>query len=357
MRDFFVYLRPEKTPALHLNLFRSLTPSVQSVSRPPHHPFHRFWSLFFVFAMTLSFQAAAQSYPSRPVKFVTASTGSPQDVVGRLFAQKLAESWGQPVVVDNRAGAGSLLSIQAVAKAPGDGYTVLVSSTAFAVTPYLYQNLGYDVDRDLVPVVLLATAPNVIVANPSSGIRSLKDVMDRARQGKKLQYGSPGFGTTPQLSAEYLFKVLGKIEITHVPYKGIPPLMQAAMAGEVELASAALPPTVAQIKSGRLIGLAVTSANRNSAIPDVPTIAEAGFTGFEDDSWVGLWVPASTPVMVINRLREEVNKIAAQQDMRDRLRNVGFEVAAGSTESFSALVQKELRKWAKVVKETGAKVE
>jgi tripartite-type tricarboxylate transporter receptor subunit TctC len=315
------------------------------------------WNLIFVFAMMLSFQASAQSYPSRPVKFVTASTGSPQDVVGRLFAQKLAESWGQPVVVENRAGAGPLLSIQAVAKASGDGYTVLVSSTAFAVAPYLYQNLGYDVDRDLIPVVLLATAPNVIVANPSSGIRSLKDVIDRARQGKKLQYGSPGFGTTPQLSAEYLFKVLGKIDITHVPYKGIPPLMQAAIAGEVEVASAALPPAVPLIKSGRLIGLAVTSASRNSAIPDVPTIAEAGFTGFEDDSWVGLWVPASTPVVVINRLREEVIKIAAQQDMRDRLRNVGFEVAAGSTESFSALVQKELRKWAKVVKETGAKVE
>ncbi len=301
--------------------------------------------------------ATAQAYPNKPVRFVTASVGSPQDVVGRLFAQKLADSWGQAVVVDNRAGAGSLLSIQAVAKAPADGYTVLVSSTAYAVTPYLYQNLGYDAEKDLVPVVLLATTPNIIVANPASGIRSLKDVVDRARQGKAVKYGSPGYGTTPQLSAEYLFKVLGKADVTHVPYKGIPPLMQAAIAGEVEVAAAALPPTVPQIKAGRLIGLAVTSATRNSAIPDVPTIAEAGFTGFEDDSWVGLWVPASTPPAVVARLREEMAKIAAQPDTRERLRNVGFEASVGSTDSFNALVQKELRKWAKVVKETGAKVE
>jgi tripartite-type tricarboxylate transporter receptor subunit TctC len=301
--------------------------------------------------------AMAQNYPGKPVRFITASTGSPQDVVGRLFAQKLAESWGQVVVVDNRAGAGSLLSIQAVAKAPADGYTVLVSSTAFAVTPYLYHNLGYDPDKDLVPVALLATAPNILVANAASGIRSLKDAVDQARQGKPVQYGSPGYGTTPQLSAEYVFKVLGKAEVTHVPYKGMPPLMQAAIAGEVEVAAAALPAAVPHIKSGRLVGLAVTSAQRNGAVPDVPTIAEAGFTGFEDESWVGLWVPAGTPTDVITRLREELNKVAAMPDTRDRLRLMGFETEAGSSAAFQALVQKELRKWARVVKETGAKVE
>jgi tripartite-type tricarboxylate transporter receptor subunit TctC len=306
---------------------------------------------------TAACATVAQPYPNKPVRFVTASTGSPQDVVGRLFAQKLGESWGQAVVVDNRAGAGSLLSIQAVAKAPADGYTVLVSSTAYAVTPYLYQNLGYDAEKDLIPVVLLATAPNIIVANPASGIKTLKEVIDRARQGKPVRYGSPGFGTTPQLSAEYLFKVLGKAEVMHVPYKGIPPLMQAVLSGEVEIAAAALPPTVPQIKAGRMVGLAVTSATRNSAIPDVPTIAEAGFTGFEDESWVGLWVPAGTPAPVVARIREEMAKIAAMPDTRERLRNIGFEASVGTGDAFAALVQKELRKWDKVVKETGAKVE
>lgn len=309
-----------------------------------------------VLAMS-SMLAMAQAYPTKPVRFITASVGSPQDVVGRLFAQKLAETWGQQVVVDNRAGAGALLSIQAAAKAPPDGYNVLVSSTAFAVTPFLYQNLGYDAEKDLVPVVLLATAPNIIVANPASGIRTLKDVVDRARQGQVVRYGSPGFGTTPQLSAEYMFKVLGKADVTHVPYRGIPPLMQGVVAGEVEVAASALPPAVPQIRAGRLIGLAVTSASRNSAIPNVPTIAEAGFTGFEDDSWVGLWVPASTPAPIIARIRDEVAKIASMPDVRDRLRSIGFEAAVGTSEAFGALVQRELRKWAKVVKETGAKVE
>jgi tripartite-type tricarboxylate transporter receptor subunit TctC len=321
---------------------------------PPSKLFRRLAAA--VLAMS-SMLAMAQAYPTKPVRFITASVGSPQDVVGRLFAQKLAETWGQQVVVDNRAGAGALLSIQAAAKAPPDGYNVLVSSTAFAVTPFLYQNLGYDAEKDLVPVVLLATAPNIIVANPASGIRTLKDVVDRARQGQVVRYGSPGFGTTPQLSAEYLFKVLGKADVTHVPYRGIPPLMQGVVAGEVEVAASALPPAVPQIRAGRLIGLAVTSASRNSAIPNVPTIAEAGFTGFEDDSWVGLWVPASTPAPIIARIRDEVAKIASMPDVRDRLRGIGFEAAVGTSEAFGALVQRELRKWAKVVKETGAKVE
>ncbi|MBL0422896.1 tripartite tricarboxylate transporter substrate binding protein [Ramlibacter sp. AW1] len=308
------------------------------------------------FALTTGL-AAAQSYPSKPVRFITASTGSPQDVVGRIFAQKLGETWGQPVVVDNRAGAGSLLSIQAAAKSAPDGYNVLVSSTAYAVTPYLYRNTGYDAEKDLIPVALLATAPNILVTTPNSGIRTLKDAVDRVKAGQTVRYGSPGFGTTPQLSADYLFKVLARTEVTHVPYKGIPPLMQGVLSGEVEIGSAALPPAVPLIKSGRLVGLAVTSARRSAAVPNVPTIAEAGFTGFEDDSWVGIWVPAGTPQPVIARLREELGAVAAAPDVKEKLANVGFEAGTMSGDAFSALVQKELRKWDRVVKETGTKVE
>ncbi|HEX2546565.1 MAG TPA: tripartite tricarboxylate transporter substrate binding protein [Ramlibacter sp.] len=311
-------------------------------------------------AITLALCAgsvAAQAYPDKPVRFVTASQGSPQDVVGRMVAQKLGETWGQPVVVDNRAGAGALLSIQAVAKAPADGYTVLVSSTAYAVTPFLYQNPGYNAEKDLVPVALLATAPNILVTSPNSGIKTLKEAVDRARSGRQVKYGSPGFGTTPQLSAEYLFKVLSKVDVLHVPYKGIPPLMQGALAGEVDLASTALPPSVPLVKSGRLVGLAVTSSKRSSALPDVPTIAEAGFTGFEDDSWVGIWVPAGTPPAVIQKLREQLAQVTAAPDVREKLRNVGFDASTIDSAAFSALVQKELAKWANVVKETGTKVE
>lgn len=306
--------------------------------------------------LSLAAHALAQGYPARPVRFVTASVGSPQDVIGRLFAQKVAENWGQSVVVDNRAGAGALISIQAVAKAPPDGYTVLVSSAAFAVTPFLYSNIGYDSEKDLIPVALIATTPNIFVTSPGTGIKSLKDVVERSRNGK-VQYGSPGFGTTPQLSADYLFKTLAKATVLHVPYKGIPPVVGGALSGEIEVASISLPPSVSLIKSGKLIGLAVTSAKRSPALPDVPTIAEAGFTGFEDESWVGIWVPAGTPAAVITKLREELDRAAASPDVREKLRTAGFEGSSMGGEAFAAYVRRELDKWAKVVKEVGVKVE
>ena len=300
--------------------------------------------------------AHAQSYPAKPVRFITASAGSPQDVIGRLFAAKIAENWGQSVVVENRAGAGALISIQAAVKSPADGYSVLVSSTAFAVTPSLYPGHGYDSEKDLIPVALLATAPNILVTSPVTGIRTLREAADRARAGK-MQYGSPGFGTTPQLSAEYLFKILARVPILHVPYKGIPPLVAAALSGEVEVASMALPPAVPLIKAGRLIGLAVTTSTRTPALPDVPTIAEAGFAGFSDDSWVGVWVPAGTPAAVVSRLRIELDKAAAAPEVRERLASLGFEIGTLRSDAFGAMVKREIEKWAEVVKDTGAKAE
>ncbi|WP_159593577.1 Bug family tripartite tricarboxylate transporter substrate binding protein [Hydrogenophaga sp. BPS33] len=314
-------------------------------------------ALFLAMTLSAPLLAAAQAYPAKPVRFVTASVGSPQDVVGRIFAQKIGETWGQPIVVDNRAGAGSLLSIQHAAKAPADGYTVLISSTAYAVTPFLYKELGYDANKDLVPVALLATTPNILVTSPNSGIRTLKEAVERARQGRDLRYGSPGFGTTPQLSAEYLFKVLAKVNTTHVPYKGIPGTLQATLGNEVDLSSTALPPAAPLVKSGRLVGLAVTSSKRSAALPDVPTVGEAGFTDFEDDSWVGVWVPAGTPAPVIAQLREALGAAAKAEDVRGKLANVGFETGSLTPSGFEALVQKELRKWDKIVKETGTKVE
>lgn len=301
--------------------------------------------------------ACAQAYPSKPIKFITASTGSPQDVVGRIFAQKITETTSHPVVVESRAGAGALISIQATAKAPADGYHVLISSTAFAVTPYLYKDPGYDSEKDLVPVALLATAPNILVTSPTSGVRSLKDAVERARQGKDLHYGSPGYGTTPQMSADYLFKVLAKVNVMHVPYKGIPATIQATMANEVELSATALPPVVPLIKSGRLAGLAVTSTKRSSALPDVPTIGEAGFADFEDESWVGVWVPAGTPAPVIAKLRSELMAAARADDVRVKLANIGFEASTMPPEAFAAMVKKEMQKWEKVVRETGTKIE
>lgn len=307
-------------------------------------------------ALSVSLTAAAQTYPSRPVRFVVASTGSPQDVIGRMFAQRIQENWGQPIVVENRAGAGALISIQTVVKSPADGYTVLVSSTAFAVTPWMYRQIGYDSEKDFIAVGLLASTPNILVTGAGTGIKSLKDVVERAKTAK-VQYGSPGFGTTPQLSAEYLFKSLAKIDILHVPYKGSPPLIAAGISGEVDVASTALPPAVPHLKSGRLVGLAVTSTQRNPAIPDVPTIAEAGFTGFDDESWVGIWVPAGTPAPIVSRLTEEIDRAVKSADLQERLRGVGFEASNLRGAAFGAMVKREIDKWERVVKETGAKVE
>ena len=301
--------------------------------------------------------ACSQAFPSQNIRIVVGSgVSTPSDILARVIATEVATAEKWTLVVENRAGAGALISIQTVAKAPADGYTILVSSTAFAVTPWMYPQHGYDSEKDFVPIGLLATAPNVLVTSASSGIRSLKDAVDRARVGK-VQYGSPGFGTTPQLSAEYLFKSLAKVDILHVPYKGIPPVIAAAISGEVDVAFTALPPAVPHIKAGRLVGLAVTSGARNAAIPDVPTIAEAGFTGFEDESWVGVWLPAGTPVAIVSRLRDELDRAVASPDLQERLRNIGFEASNLRGDAFGQMVKRELDKWQRVVKVTGAKVE
>jgi tripartite-type tricarboxylate transporter receptor subunit TctC len=184
----------------------------------------------------------------------------------------------------------------------------------------------------------------------------MKQLIEKARSGK-MNYGTAGAGTTPHLSAEYLFKNLAKVNITHIPYKGAGPAVAAAVAGEVEIASVAMPPAVSQVKGGRLIGLAVTSSKRVAALPDVPTVAESGFPGFEDYTWVGFFMPAGSPVEAVNRLNAEMNKLLATQDMKDRLAALGFEPVGGSPAEFGRYVSAEVQKWAKVVRETGAKSE
>lgn len=295
-------------------------------------------------------------YPGKPVRFVTASVGSPQDVIGRLIGTKLSESWGQPVVVENRPGAGSLVSITVAAKAPADGYTLLLSSSAFTVTPALQPNTGYNAEKDFIPVALIASTPNLLIAGPASGIKTLKDAIAKAK-AEPLNYGSPGTGTTPQLSAEYLFKSLAKVPATHVPYSGAAPAVTATAGGQVQVASVAMPAAVQLVKSGKLQGLAVTSAKRASALPDVPTIAEAGYAGFEDSTWVGLWAPAGTPAAVTAKLNAAVAKLLAEPDVREKIHTLGFETMGGSPREFAAYQRQELAKWAKVVRETGAKAE
>ncbi len=302
--------------------------------------------------------ALAQSptpYPAKAVRVIVPfAPGGPSDIVARLVGQRLGERLGQQFVVDNRTGAGGNFGVSIAAKTPPDGHTLLVTSTSFAVNATLSADPGYEV-RDFTPVANVASSPNMIVT-ATSGPRTLRELIESGR-AKGLAYGSPGTGTTPHLTAEYLFKNLAGLSVTHIPYKGAAPAAMAAVMGEVPAVSLALPAAVPHIKAGKLRGLAVTSDSRVAAIPDVPTLQEAGFEAFEDYTWIGVFVPAGTPQIIVARLNGEINAWLTRPEARERLEALGFEPVGGPPARFAAYLQAEVAKWRKVIRETGAKVE
>jgi tripartite-type tricarboxylate transporter receptor subunit TctC len=284
---------------------------------------------------------------------VAFAPAGPADIIARLLAQRLAQPLGQSVVVENRPGAGGSVASALVARAEPDGYTLLVNTSSYAVNPSMQRNLGFDPLKDLTLVALVAASPNLIVISPSLKPRTLKEVMDDAKSGT-YNYGTAGAGTTPHLSAEYLFKVLGKVPVTHVPYQGAAPALNAAMGAQTQLASVALPAAVELVKAGRVRGLVVTGSQRSPALPDVPTVAESGFAGFEDLTWVGVFAPAKTPDAVLQRINQEVGRLQQDPDFLAKLATNGFEPLGGNVEASRAYLRKELDKWARVVRETGA---
>jgi tripartite-type tricarboxylate transporter receptor subunit TctC len=301
--------------------------------------------------------AWAQAWPNKPVRFVVAfAPGGPADIIARLLGQKLGEALGQNIVVENRGGAGGSIASAFVAKADADGYTLLINTSAYAVNPAMQRNIPFDSEKDLTLAVLVASSPNIIVATPSLPAQNLKDLLIDAKSGK-YNYGTAGAGTTPHLTAEYLFKVLGKVSITHIPFQGGGPALNAAMAGQVELTSVALPPAVELVKAGKVRGLAVTGSKRAAALPLVPTVAESGFPGFEDTTWVGVFAPARTPPEIIARINAEVNNILKNPEFQTRLANIGFDPMGGSSAEAAEFLKTELAKWARVVRETGAKAD
>jgi tripartite-type tricarboxylate transporter receptor subunit TctC len=300
---------------------------------------------------------AQAAWPTKPVRFVVAfAPGGPADIIARVLGQKLGEVLGQSVVVENRPGAGGSVASALVAKAEPDGYTMLINTSSYAVNPAMSRTQTFDAEKDLLLASLVASSPNLIVGAPNLKGRNLKEVMADAQSGK-YNYGTAGAGTTPQLSAEYLFTVLGKVNVTHVPFQGAGPALNAAMGNQVELASVALPAAVELVKAGKVKGLAVTSNKRVAAIPDVPTVAESGFPGFEDYTWVGVFLPARTPESVVARLHREVAAIQQTPDFQAKLAAAGFEVMGGSTREAQDYLRAELVKWARVVRETGAKAD
>jgi len=312
-------------------------------------------------AAAFAFAAWAQApYPNHPVRIVVPfPAGGTTDILAREVAQTLSQSLGQPFVVDNRPGAGGNIGSDIVAKAAPDGYTLLMGTVGtHAINPSLYAKMPYDHVKDFAPVILVAGVPNVLEINPSLPVNSVQELIayTKANPGK-INFASSGSGTSIHLSGE-LFKTMTGVQITHVPYKGSAPALQDLVGGQVQIMFDNLPSSLALIKAGKLKPLAVTSAARSTALPDVPTVAESGLPGFEASSWFGLLAPAGTPKDVVAKLNANVAKWLATPEAKEKLAAQGAIAASGLTpDDFAKHIATETTKWAKVVKESGAKVE
>lgn len=300
--------------------------------------------------------AVAQEWPKqKPVQLVVGfGPGSSTDIVARLLGQKLTETTGQGFVVENKPGAGSNIAAQHVKRAAPDGYTFLVTSVAYAVNPSLYANAGYDPFRDFVPVIMAASTPNIITVHPSVPANNLQELIALARK-QPLAYASSGIGTTTHLSMERLKSAM-KLDITHVPYQPAQ-AVGAAVSGQTQIASTSMPPAVPQIKAGKVRPIAVTSAQRSPALPEVPTMNEQGMKDFDDLTWLGFFAPAGTPLEIVNRMNAEIAKALAQPDLAEKLASLGLEVRPNTPAEFADYVRAEVRKWAQAVKESGAKAD
>ena len=301
--------------------------------------------------------ALAQPYPSKPIRVAVAfPPGGPVDIIARLMGPKLGELLGQSIVVENVVGAGGNVAAVRVAKAAPDGYTVLAHSSAYAVNPTLIPNAGYDGEKDFIPLAIVASQPNLIVVHADFPAKTLAELIERARTGK-LAFASAGNGTTPHLTGENLFKIRAKVDITHIPFKGGGPAAAAVLSGQPPIGSIAGSAPLPHIKAGKLRALAVSSAQRLAALPDVPTLGELGFSGMEDYTWVGFFVPAGTPAEVAQKLNDALLKVARDPQIKERLEALAFDVTAAPLGETAAYVKSELAKWGKVVRDVGAKVD
>jgi tripartite-type tricarboxylate transporter receptor subunit TctC len=311
------------------------------------------------FCAVLPFTAASQTYPAKPVKVVIPyPPGSTPDIVGRVLSSKLQESLGQPFVVDNRTGAGGNIGAEAVAKAPADGYTLLIGINGpAAINKFLYKNLAYDSDRDLLPVSLLASSPQLLVVTPGVQANSFREFIEHARSNPgRLSYGSVGSGSASHLTMELLKNDAG-LFIVHIPYRGFPPAVTDMLAGNIDAMFAIIPAVLPQVRAGKLRALAVTGLKRSALAPEVPSVAELGYPQLESLAWIGLLAPAGTPQAIIARLNSEATRLMRAPDVRETLARQGFDVIAGSQSEFAAWIGTEQRKWAGVIQASGATVD
>jgi len=310
-------------------------------------------------AISLIATAQAQSWPDRPIKFIVAApAGSSLDVLARLIGDKLKDRLGQSVVVEDRPAAGGTAATDFVAKSPPDGYTMLMSFNGpLAFGPHLYTKLPYEPQKDLAPVIITSSQPNVLAVTANLPVHSVKELVAYAKANPgKLNYASVGNGSSSHLTMELLKSTAG-LDIVHVPFNGSPPAVTATIQGETQMMFAVMQPLQGQIRAGKLRALAVTTATRFALLPELPTIAEAGYPGFEALAWNGVLVPAGTPTPIVTRLNAEMDAILKDPAVRSTLNAQGFELIGGTPEQFAALIRNESDKWAPVIKKTGAKID
>jgi len=311
-------------------------------------------------AVTLIAGAASAAgpggYPNKPVKIVVPfAPGGPTDVMARLIANKLSEAHGQQFYIENHAGAGGNIGMSLVAKSAPDAYTLLVASSSYVVNPSLYASNPYDPYKDFAPVTLAAASPNIVVVHPDVPAKNMQELIALAKANPgKYSIANPGLGTTPQLASE-LFKLSLQLNMTSVPFGGAAPAIQSTVAGHTPVAFSALPPVSPQVKGGKLRALAVTSTKRSEALPDVPTMQEAGVQGQESETMQGIFLPAGAPKVLVDFLNTEIVKVMAMADVKAKCAELGFDAVADKPDHFAAYIKKEVEKWAGVIRD--AKIE
>jgi tripartite-type tricarboxylate transporter receptor subunit TctC len=311
-----------------------------------------------VFALTVPMSASAQAWPSKPVKIIVPFTaGSATDILARTFGQKLSESWGQPVVIENRPGAGGSIGAGIVASSPPDGYTLLVHSAAYSVNPSIYPELPYDTRKAFVEIAPLGGQPNVLVVAPASGVKSVADLIAQAKQKPGVfNYGSAGTGSGTHINAEK-FKLATGIDAVHIPYKGTPEALTDTITGRVTYFFSPISAAVPQVKDGKLLALAVSSAQRSSVLKDVPTLAESGVPGFDYNLWVGLFGPAGMGPDLVDKINKDVLRVLASPEIKERFATLGAEPMPMTPAEFRKFTAEEMEASAKIVKAAGIKAQ
>ena len=307
---------------------------------------------------TPAFAASAnEGWPSKTIRVLAAgAAGGPIDIMSRVVMQKLSDQLGQSIVIDNRGGAGGTLATRIAVSAAPDGHTLLCNSSQYAAAYSLYKDPGYNAFKDFAPIINAGTTPNIIFVNPGTAAKNLTELIALGKK-QKLQYGSAGAGSTPHLTGERLLKLMAGLDIQHVPYSSAMPAILATASNQVPIGLTAMPPSIPLIKSGRIRAVAVTSLQRMPSLPDVGTVAEQGFPGYEDYTWIAFFAPAGTPKAIVDKLNKSIGAIVVMPESRERLSALGFDPVNNTADQFAAYIKMEVAKWAKVIKESGAKAD